>query len=66
MSTRTVHKEEICPFTLEPCDHCCVRVMNTGLQICPFTLEPCLLDRMGGLHSANNEKEEKTQPFGIL
>jgi hypothetical protein len=42
-------RSEVCPFTLELCEHCCVRRGGDRQEPCPFTLEPCLLsvvDRM--------------------
>ena len=54
MVTRTAREQEICPFTLEPCEHCCDRKADNGQGICPFTLEPCSLEGMDSIHRAWN------------
>ena len=44
MITKTDEEREICPFTLEPCEHCFIRAARAEQRMCPFSLEPCFLD----------------------
>lgn len=46
---------EVCPFTLELCDHCCIRRGSGDRQEpCPFTLEPCFLAVIDRIHRFRN------------
>ncbi len=54
MSTNTGYDLEICPFTLEPCEYCCIRAARSEQKMCPFSLEPCFLDAVVNLRTAYN------------
>ncbi len=43
MSTKTAIEQQICPFTLEPCEDWCTQDVMNEHKICSFTLEQCCL-----------------------
>jgi hypothetical protein len=49
MFAETKLKQEVCPFTLEPCEVCRERKILGNQEICSFTLEPCRCHMAGCL-----------------
>lgn len=54
MSVKTTPGQNICPFTLEPCEYCSEWETVNEKKICPFTLEPCAFEVTGNLHHCGN------------
>ena len=42
MSIRTIRELELCPFTFEAFQDCCISKAGYPRKMCPFSLEPCL------------------------
>jgi|GEM_PF-3582979 hypothetical protein len=42
MLSKAKDKQTVCPFTLEPLEHCPNLRTAKKKKICPFSLEPCV------------------------
>jgi len=54
MSASIANVGEVCPFTLELCEDCCVKRISNHREICFFTLEPCCFHVTGGHRGDRN------------